>query len=65
MPVSTPEGIVTEIVFCFFIFPEPLHFKHGFLIEVPSPAQVGHGRSIEKKPEVETEQKKESSEEKK
>ena len=28
----------------------PLHFKHGFLIDDPSPPQVGQGRSIEKKP---------------
>ena len=49
VPVSTPGGIVTEIVFCFLIFPEPEHFKHGFLILDPSPPQVGHGLSIEKK----------------
>jgi molecular chaperone DnaJ len=47
VPVSTPAGIVTDIVFCFFTCPVPLHFKHGFLIEEPSPPHVGQGRSIE------------------
>ena len=50
VPVSTPAGIVTEIVFCFLTCPVPLHFKHGFFIEEPSPPQVGQGLSIEKKP---------------
>ena len=51
--MSTPDGIVTDIVFCFFNCPVPLHFRHGFLIDDPSPPQVGQGRSIEKNPEVE------------
>ena len=50
VPVSTPAGIVTEIVFCYLTCPVPLHFKHGFLMDEPSPPQVGQGRSIEKKP---------------
>ena len=50
VPVSTPAGIVTEIVFCFFIFPVPEHLRHGFFILEPSPPHVGHGLSIEKKP---------------
>ena len=52
VPVSTPAGIVTAIVFCFLIFPVPLHFRQGFFIEVPSPPQVGQGRSMEKNPDV-------------
>ena len=40
------------MVFCFLIWPVPLHFKHGFLILDPSPPHDGQGRSIEKNPEV-------------
>ena len=49
---AATDGIETDIVFCFFIWPVPLHFKQGFLIDEPSPPHVGQGRSIEKKPEV-------------
>ena len=52
VPVSTPEGIDIEIVFCFLTLPVPLHFKQGFLIEEPSPPHEGQGRSIEKNPDV-------------
>ena len=31
----------------------PLHLRHGFLIDDPSPPHVGHGLSIEKNPCVE------------
>ena len=41
------------MVFCFFTCPVPLHLRHGFLIDDPSPPHVGQGLSIEKKPCVE------------
>ena len=52
VPVSTPAGIETEIVFCYLILPVPLHFKQGFFIEEPSPPHDGQVRSIEKNPDV-------------
>ena len=35
VPSSTPAGIVTDIVFCFFTWPVPEHFMHGFIILSP------------------------------
>ena len=49
--MSTPGGIDTEIVFCFFVRPVPEHFMHGFLIASPAPPHVEHVLSIEKKPD--------------
>ena len=52
VPVSTPAGIVTEIVFCFLILPVPLHFRQEFYIKEPSPPHAVQGRSFEKNPDV-------------
>ena len=49
--MSTPGGIVTEIVFGFFTCPVPEHFKHGLRIDSPTPPQVEHVLSTVKNPD--------------
>ena len=49
-PSSTPAGIFTESVLCFFTRPAPRQVAHGSAIILPLPWQVGQVCWIEKKP---------------
>ena len=51
VPLSTPGGIVMDIVFCFFNCPVPEHFIHGLRIDSPTPPQVEQVLSTVKKPD--------------
>ncbi len=50
VPSSTPAGILTESVRSRVTRPEPPHFSQGFSIVWPRPPQLGHVRSMAKKP---------------
>ncbi len=49
-PSSTPAGIFTASVLCFFRRPAPRHEAHGSLTIFPVPWHVGQVCWIEKKP---------------
>src|SRR3954468_8923800 len=49
-PSSTPAGIFTESVLCFFTRPAPRQVAHGSLTILPLPWQVGQVCWIEKNP---------------
>ena len=49
-PSSTPAGIFTASVLCFFTRPAPWQLPHGLAIIFPEPWQVGHVCCTEKNP---------------
>ena len=50
VPVSTPDGILTESDRSFSVRPAPRQLEQGFLITCPAPEQVGQVLSTVKNP---------------